>query len=41
MILKTIFGKVEIPVGDGKWSEESPKLILSRWKDVKFGTAGQ
>ena len=41
MILKTIFGKAEIPVGDRKSSEESPKPILSRWKDVGFGTAGQ
>ena len=40
MIL-TIFGKAEIPVGDRKWSEESPKPILSCWKDVRFGTAGQ
>ena len=42
MILKTsIFGKAEISIGDGKWSEESLKPIMSRWKDVRFGTAGQ
>ena len=41
MILKTIFGKAEISIGDGKWSEESPKPIISCWKDVRFGTAGQ
>jgi hypothetical protein len=28
MILKTIFGKAEISVGEGKWSEESPKPII-------------
>jgi hypothetical protein len=41
MILKIIFGKAEIPVGDRKWSEELLKPIISRWKDVRVGTAGQ
>ena len=40
MILKTIFGKAG-SLGDRKWSEESPQPIISRWKDVRFGTAGQ